>query len=242
MDALCAGLNAEDASRLYEFPDGRQLILPLFRSRGLPRCLSVERSPLIGSLVSSGPASQMELQAIFNDLGKRRVLRTVVRPSALTGDVWASAAPPDLISIKRRSHVLDLQGGFEEVWKYRFNGQARRAIRKAEKAQIEVECDSTGRLLPVFYEMLQKSIVRWAQANHQPVFLARWRANRRDPIRRFQRMSDALGDAYRIWVAKVHGQPAAAIIVLFGDNAHYTRGAMDKGVAGPVRANFLLQK
>jgi len=242
MDALCAGFDAEDASRLYEFPDGRQLILPLYRSRGLPRCLSVERSPLIGSLVSSGPASQTELQAIFADLGNRRLLRTLVRPSALTGDVWASAAPPDLISIKRRSHVLDLQGGFEEVWKYRFNGQARRAIRKAEKAQIEVECDSTGRLVPAFYQLLQKSIVRWAEAKHQPAFLARWRANRRDPIRKFQRMSDTLGNAYRIWVAKVHGQPAAAIVVLFGDNAHYTRGAMDKDLAGPVRASFLLQK
>lgn len=242
MDALCAADGAEDASRLYEFPGGRQLILPLYRRRGLPQCLSVERSPLIGSLVSPGPVLQTELQAIFADLGNRRLLRTLIRPTALTGDAWASAAPHDLINIKCRSHVLDLQGGFEEVWKHRFNRQARRAIRKAEKAQIEVECDSTGRLVPAFYQLQQQSVERWATAKHQPAFLARWRASRRDPIRRIQRMSDTLGDAYRIWLAKVNGQPAAAVVVLFGDNAHYTRGTMDKDLAGPVRASFLLQR
>ena len=31
-------------------------------------------------------------------------------------------------------------------------------------------------------------------------------------------------------------------MVLFGGNAHYTRGAMDKDLAGPTRASFLLQR
>jgi hypothetical protein len=242
MDALCAAFDAEDASRLYEFAGGRQLILPLYRRRGLPQCLTVERSPLIGSLVSPGPVSQAELRAIFADLGSRSLLRTLVRPSALTGDAWASAAPPELINIQHRSHVLNLHGGFETVWEKRFNSQARRAVRKAEKAQLEVECDSTGKLMPIFYELLQRSVERWATDRHEPLFLARWWARRRDPIGRFQRMSETLGDAYRVWVATVDGKPAAAIVVLFGANAHFTRGAMDKDLAGPVRASFLLQK
>jgi len=242
MDAVCAAFDLEDASRLYEFSDGRQLILPLLRRRGLPRFLTVERSPLIGSLVSPGPASQVELQAIFADLNSRPLLRTLIRPTALNGDAWASAAPCELNSIQRRSHVLDLEGGFDTVWKERFNNQARRAIRKAEKAQVEVECDSSGKLVPIFYELLQRSVERWAADRHEPLMLARWREKRRDPIKRFQVMAETLGDACRIWVASVNGKPAAAIIVLFGANAHYTRGAMDKDLAGPVRASFLLQK
>lgn len=48
-------------------------------------------------------------------------------------------------------------------------------------------------------------------------------------------------DACRIWVAWVDGKPAASIIVLtFGANAYYWRGAMDKELASPTRANYLL--
>jgi len=242
LDAICAADKCEDASRLYEFPDGRKLVLPLFRRKGLPLILATEKSPLIGSLVCAGEVRPDELRAIFSDLARRPCLRTMIRPTALAGDAWAAAAPRDVISLPHLSHVLDLEGGFEAVWEKRFNGQARRAIRKAERAGLEVECDSTGKLVPVFYELLQRSVDRWAEQRHEPRFFARWRAQRRDPMRRFQLMTEMLGEACRIWVARVDGQPAAAIVVLQGDNAHYTRGAMDKDLAGPARASFLLQK
>ena len=42
-------------------------------------------------------------------------------------------------------------------------------------------------------------------------------------------------------MAWVDGKPAASIIVLtFGPNAYYWRGAMDKELASPTRANYLL--
>jgi lipid II:glycine glycyltransferase (peptidoglycan interpeptide bridge formation enzyme) len=47
----------------------------------------------------------------------------------------------------------------------------------------------------------------------------------------------------RLWVAWHDGRPAAGILVLQGEhNAHYTRGAMDREVAGPTRANDLLHR
>lgn len=242
LDALCAELGSEDASRLYEFADGRQLILPLYRRRGVPRWLTVERSPKVGGLVCSGPVRPEELEAIFSDLRSRPLLRTIVRPMALFGDTWAAAAPRGVNSVRRVAHVLDLQGGFETVREQRFNRQARRAIRKAERAQLDVECDRSGKLVPVFYDLLQRSVDRWAEQRHEPRQLARWRAKHRDPLDRFRVMAETLGDACQIWVARVNGQPAAAIVVLQGTNAHYTRGAMDKDLAGPVRASFLLQK
>jgi hypothetical protein len=52
-----------------------------------------------------------------------------------------------------------------------------------------------------------------------------------------------LRDACRISVAWTpEGEPAAAILVLQGRNAHYTRGMMNKDLAGPTRANYLLHK
>jgi hypothetical protein len=242
IDAVCSTFAQEDASRLYEFPDGRQLILPLTRHRGRPRSLTVANSPFIGSLLSRGPVSLSELQAIFADLASRPILQTSVWPTALAGGAWANAAPPDVIAIPHKSHVLDLQGGFESVWKDSFNGQARRAIRKAEKSNLEVKCDSTGKLVPDFYKLMHRSVERWAKDTREPLFLAKWRKNRRDPIHRFQGLCEMLGDACQIWVAYVGGEPAASIIVLSGANSHYTRGAMDIELAGPVRASFLLQK
>src|SRR4029450_9359463 len=38
------------------------------------------------------------------------------------------------------------------------------------------------------------------------------------------------------------GRPLAAILVLLGANAHYTRGVMDQDLAGPTRANYLLHR
>jgi lipid II:glycine glycyltransferase (peptidoglycan interpeptide bridge formation enzyme) len=48
------------------------------------------------------------------------------------------------------------------------------------------------------------------------------------------------GSAFRLWIARVGGEPAAAILVIQDREAHYTRGAMDERLAGPTSANYLL--
>jgi lipid II:glycine glycyltransferase (peptidoglycan interpeptide bridge formation enzyme) len=144
--------------------------------------------------------------------------------------------------IPRLAHVLSLDGGFGRVWAKRFAGTARTAVRKAERSGLTVECDTTGRLVPVVYELFERSLDRWARQQHEPRPLARWRGRRRDPVHKFGLIARALGEACRIWVAWRGGQPAAAILVMQGTNANYTRGMMDKEVAGPTRANYLLHQ
>ena len=51
-----------------------------------------------------------------------------------------------------------------------------------------------------------------------------------------------MGEGCRVSVAWYQGKPAAAILVLRGRNAHYTRGAMDPELASPSQANRLLHK
>jgi hypothetical protein len=53
-------------------------------------------------------------------------------------------------------------------------------------------------------------------------------------------IAERAAGAAAIWVARHRGQPVAGIVVLRGPNDHYMRGAMDKDLAGPTRANFLL--
>jgi hypothetical protein len=194
----------------------------------------------IGGLVAPGGATDEDVAAVFGELAQRRSLRTSVTPSPLQAGAWAAARPANAVAVERLAHVLDLDGGFGTVWKRQFKGTARTAVRKAQKAGLRVECDASGRLIPVFYELFERSLTRWAAQQHEPTGLALWRGRRRDPMRKFELMAAAVGDACRLWVAWQGSDAVAAILVLQGRNAHYTRGVMDKQLAGPTRANYLL--
>src|SRR5436190_198136 len=76
---------------------------------------------------------------------------------ALASDPWAQVRPPGVQATPQIVHVLDLDGGFERVWSERFESSTRRAVRKAEKAGLELESDTTGRLVEVCHELY----LRW---------------------------------------------------------------------------------
>jgi hypothetical protein len=244
-DLICSFEGYEDASRLYELPGGRRLVLPMVRRRRLPGPLAVEASlPLswdAGGIVAPGGITRRDVDAVFAELARRAVVRTAVRPSPLDAPEWAAARPPGVV-VPRLAHVLELEGGFGQVWARRFAGTARTAVRKAEKSGLTVERDTSGRLVPVLYDLFDRSLERWARQQHEPRALARWRGHSRDPRAKFALIARALGEACRIWVAWRDGRPAAAIVVMQGTNANYTRGMMDKEVAGPARANYLLHR
>jgi hypothetical protein len=197
-----------------------------------------------GGLVADTLVTPALVSSVVDDLVSQRALRVHVRPNPLHATAWADAMAgrPGVTVVPARAHVLDLSGDFDAVWRHRFRSSTRTQVRRAEHLGVEVETDATGRLLPEFYELLRKSTVRWAAHQNEPLALARLRLTRRDPQRKFKRIADSLGDACAVSVARYHGQPAAAIVVLRGRNAHYTRGAMDEAVAGTTQANRLLHK
>ncbi|MBW7882650.1 MAG: GNAT family N-acetyltransferase [Caldilineaceae bacterium] len=246
IDCICASGEFEDASRLYEMASGKQLILPMVRRRHLPTMLAWEASPPsgwgMGGLIASAPIDRAEIAAVFADLQRSGGLRVSIRPNPLQGDLWAQARPSRALALPRFAHVLDLEGGFETVWKTRFAGNTRNQVRKAERSGLVVECDTTGKLVPIYYNLYLKSLARWAEQQHEPLALALWRGKRRDPLAKLQSMAQKLGPSCQVWMAWLDGQPVAGIIVLRGANAHYTRGAMDKDLAGPTYANDLLHR
>jgi lipid II:glycine glycyltransferase (peptidoglycan interpeptide bridge formation enzyme) len=154
--------------------------------------------------------------------------------------MWAASSLDWMVKIPRVAHVLDLEGGFEQVWTKRFESAARQNVRHAERSGLVVECDTTGRLAPVFYQLFIQSIERWAEQQHEPIFLARLRNQSRDPLHKFQTIARLLGEKCHFWIASLEGQPVAGILVLQDSNAYYTRGAMVKEAAGRTRANYLL--
>ena len=243
LDAVVAAGRWADASRLYAAPDGRRIVLPVARRR-LTGALGVEASmPThwgFGGILADGGVTAADVRLVLDDLAARRVVRQGIRPNPHHGRLYAQLAPEGGDHDRpARAHVLDLAGGVDVVWKG-FSDSRRRAVRKAERSGIEVECDATGRLVPEFFDLYARSEARWAEQQHEPARLARFRTRFRDTPAKWQRIASHLDGACRQWVARHDGAPVASIIVLFGTNVHYTRGAMDKDLAGPLRANDLL--
>nr|WP_237519446.1 GNAT family N-acetyltransferase [Streptomyces sp. HUCO-GS316] len=141
------------------------------------------------------------------------------------------------------TQVLSLDGGFGTVWEHRFRRHVRREVRRAERSDVEVEVDRTGRLVPVFYELYRKSIVRWAEQQHEPLALARWRRTRAFPVRRLEAVAAQFGERCAIWTAWRAGEPAAALVVMrHARHAKLWRAAMDRELAHPVHAVPLLYR
>ena len=243
-DAICATGEYDDVSRLYEFAGGQQLLLPLVRRRGLPAAFAWESSLPpgwgMGGLIARQPLIPQDVGRVFADLVNRSPLHTGVRPNPRTGAVWAAAQPAGIVAIPRVAHVLDLDGGFDVVWSRRFTKSTRTRIRRAERSGLVVECDSSGKLMPVFYDLFRRSIDRWAEQQHEPRLLAHWRNEQRDSQRKIETIARVLGEACRIWAAWWRGQPVAALLLLQGTNVNDARSVMDKELAAPVCANDLL--
>lgn len=246
IDSLTSSTSWQDASRLYRLSNGRKLVMPMVKRFGFLPALTVMESPPngwgMGGVLAPGGVTARDIAVVMNDLANQPFLYTSIRPNPLTDGAWAAGVPEGTIKIPRHAHVLDLEGGFQKVWEKRFKSNARQNVRHAERAGVTVECDTTGRLVPAYYEMFLQSIERWAAQQNEPLFLAKWRNTTRDPLHKFQTLPQQIGDSFRLWMAFLDGQPVAGILVLRGVNASYTKGAMNKELAGPVRANDLLHK
>jgi lipid II:glycine glycyltransferase (peptidoglycan interpeptide bridge formation enzyme) len=142
--------------------------------------------------------------------------------------------------LPRTAHVLDLSGGYDDVWRNKFRPRTRNIIRNAESSELRVESGQELGLVSIFYRLLEASFERWAKQQHEPASLARWRGRRRDPMEKFQSMVDAMRGRCTFWVAYLQKEPVAAILVLQDKNAHYTRAAMNEALAGKTSANYLL--
>jgi Acetyltransferase (GNAT) domain len=247
LDCMCAAGPYEDATRAYETPDGRTLVLPLVRAKTLPAPASVESSMprgwgTGGVVCADGALSAQDVEAIAADLSRRHALRILIRPGPAREEAWAAGVPTAVARSRHMVQTVNLGGGFEQVWS-RFSGSVRRACAKAERSNLDVEWDDTGRLVDVFDSLYRKSVARWAASQFGGVRLAQWRARRSEPRRKFEAIAERMGQACRIWVAWRFGEPAAAILVLtHADHSTYFRGAMDKDVEAGTRANDLLHR
>jgi hypothetical protein len=248
LDCICKVEAYQDTSRLFELPDGRQLVLPMVRRSWRPGALGVEASlpPFwgTGGLVAAGSVRATDIAAVWPHMiaGSPGLVR--LQPSYLTAAAWNAVQPPPGVNIASgRTHVLDLEGGFERVWNKRFKSETRSSVRKAERANLDVEFDTTGRLIPAFYDLYLDWTARRARARNLPAWAMRRRASSQESLRKFQAVSQVFGDRCRTWVAGLDNEPVAGLIMLVhGAHAFYWRGYSAREPASRTRANVLLQR
>ena len=247
-DAVFATGRYRDASLLYEFASGRQVVLPLARHRLSPDRTTVASWPrdwgVGGPISSEGRITPAEAAAVLSDVADRAKVSAAIRLRHDADAAWLGA---DRRFRAERSgcYILDLAGGFDHIWEHKFKNKVRTAVRKAERSDLDIEVDRTGRLLGVFSELYEKSMTRWAAGQRQPMWLTRWRMSMSNPTspRQLALVARHFGKGCATWVARSQGRPVAAIIVLStGSYAKGWRRAMDKELAAPLQANELLDR
>ena len=244
-DAACAAGPYTDASRLYETRDGRLLVLPMLRRRGGLGPLSFEASNPqgwgIGGVLGEGGATPTEVAVVFAQLSARRVVSQRLITNPVLAGSWAQGAPSSAIVTRRVAHVIDLEGGFEQLWKTKVQSSSRGGARRAEREGVIVDHDCGGRLIPEFYDLLFQAVGRWSRLQHEPLWLAQRRYVRREPRAKFEAIAAALGDRCHVYLARLDGRAIASRVVLRGANAYDFRAAMDEEYS-KLRANDLLMR
>jgi hypothetical protein len=235
-----------DASRLYHTSTGRRFVLPAVRSPVLPGRLAWEASlPHLwgaGGLVTKGQLYDEDVAEIFAHLASTAGLLMSVRPYFTQAEPWEKGRPPAFTTVSHLLHVLDLDGGFGQVWRKRFDSSARGGVRKAERMGLTIEMDTSGRLIPQFYDLYLRWHERKALDAGTSPALARRLARRREPIRKFAMVAHRLQEACRVWVAWHEGVPIASTIALvWGRHSYYWRGFSEREAAARTRVNDLLQ-
>lgn len=246
-NAICAEGKFKDISRYYIFEDGCQVIVPLVTTTAIgPVDLVAGSYPDgcgMGGAVCCDNTAIRHLREVLKDLMALRFLSIRVRPNPLQGKRWSEAAHGLGLMMKpRRAHVIDLKEGFDHVYGKLFTKATRVSIRKAEREAVIVKSSSNGELIPLLHNLLERSVKRWAEQQNEPLWLAKFRFGRRDPIKKLYQIQEALGASCKVWAAWVNGQPVAASLVLMGKNVNDARGAIDRVALGTSRANDLLQK
>jgi hypothetical protein len=243
--ALCADGLYADASRCYETDDGRTLVLPLVRRRGLPGRLATAASlPMVlGGLVADGPVSVADIRAVIGDLAALPFATLRIRPNPRQGALWSEAALRATLRIPRRAHVVSVSRPVEEIRSQLLSNSIRKAVDRAVRNGLEVVWDTTGSRLEVFEELHNRSVERWARRQHEPLSLSRWRMERATRAPTLAATARCMAGVWRMGVVEIGGRPAAAAVIFIepGGNANGFRMAMDADLVGRSGAGYLVQ-
>jgi hypothetical protein len=250
-DCLAARRGRADASRLYELPDGRSLVLPLSGRQWAGVRVAEESWPYGwvygGALSSDGPVTEQDAAVVLADLARRPVARASLVPMPMTGAAWTAAADGLGVPVHRTpyySQSVDLAGGIDEVTA-RYRRQAHRSLRKANAAGLDVRAYVGAEAEPavdVFAALYAQSIDRWAAAMGRPLPVARLHARLQDRAGHLRSVVRGMGEMVRMWTAYRDGEAVSVLVVLdHGAHSFAWLAAMNAAASNETAAGYLLE-
>jgi hypothetical protein len=147
-----------------------------------------------------------DVTAVLADLAAPTVLQTQLRPTFLAAPAWKQAAQgPGMVAQPRQVHVLDLPGGIDVIWAECFGSDPRRSLRiaqrRADTAGLTLDSGSSPDLVADLFDLYLRVVDRRTRARRSPVGLARRRAVRAEPRRKFDVVESMMGSYCRIRAA-----------------------------------------
>jgi CelD/BcsL family acetyltransferase involved in cellulose biosynthesis len=244
LDCVVAAGGGADASRLYRIGSGRQVLVPAVAA-GLPGTdLVVQGWPhgwgYGGALIQDGLLRPDEARLALAGTGRAAALWSTLVPSPWRWRTYEQVAPVTLSRTRLQTQVVDLDGGADAVWS-RFRHAARTAVRKAERAGLEITRGTGPEQLTAFGQLYRGSERRWAADRGQPELLGRVLARYRDRVRHVELVARTLPEVCSVWVARLDGRPVAANVVLtYGAHALGWLSAMDADLSRLTQGTYLL--
>ncbi len=248
LDAVVTATGGTDVSRFYQLRDGRQLVLPLVRrpSRlGLHLDAGYPEGYGRGGMLATGGLLAEDVRAVVEDL-RGESLSSWIGGSHHTDEQWSAGLLPGVAEERGSVRVIELEPGYvDDVNAFRavhFCDTTRQKLGHAVRVGVEVEKDTTERLVPVFHDIYRAWLEGWVARSGLRPLVARQLAMRQEPYEKFAAVAAGLGDACRVFVAWYHGEPVAASIVLVHDqHAIAWRSYSIPELAAPVSADLLVQ-
>jgi Acetyltransferase (GNAT) domain len=241
LEACCVAGGFEDASRLYERQDGRQIVIPMVRHRGrraLRTTWSMPDGWGSGGAIAPRRVTPEDVATVLDDL-LRATGRLIVKPGHLSGGAWVATSARK--RVPRTVHLVDLREGFGALWSNEFSSNTRTKIRKAEKRGVDFQWGTGNELVKIHWDIYLRWTAHRATARGIPVPVGVALAKRHGSAERFETVARCLGERCRVAIAWIDGQAVASAIVLHhGAHAHYWRSASDLAVDRSRHANWLI--
>lgn len=195
--------------RILELEGGVTLLFPLMRIRRRPGFIrSFEAMPfcLNGSPISvSGALTPEQLSTAVNSLRADSVRINLGGLDDLaSGSTNRRTSLGELRESLYFIQMLNLAGGFDDVWTRCFSGKVRQQCRMAERKGVEISTSNTLDDFDDFYSIYARASALWGY--EVPPY----------PRALFHSLSSLAGSGVELKMAKVEGRSVAGILLLHG--------------------------
>ena len=187
----------EIATRLYLFDDGAEVLLPLMKTfTRFGFFAEYVSMPLTyGGFVSSSAIEKQKIEAIFDTFAANEAVVIGPRP------LFPLDCGQGVLRLNSYTHILQLDGGFEQVWNHRVKYKRRNRCRKAQEMGVEIVQDCSPEAFKEYYSIYLSASLAREQTSPYPLALFEEIAGKPENI--------------KLWLAKLDKKTIAGSIAFY---------------------------